>query len=220
MKLGVIYPSKYFFCIFICLTISSTYSQSEETKRLLSEIEGYWQKDDNGNVTYTKVIENINLPKDSIYNRIQEYCNFNYHYGNFNYYYGENSSIIEDKEKGIFKAKGYYRKTYYLIKPVYSIVSTESVTNINTMHELKIDIKENRVVIYLKLNEYDYSVELSLTSKQKSFLISKTYPVNPKRAKWKNMFGEAFYESHQRVQKSLLDIESAIREGVVEGEKY
>lgn len=35
-----------------------------------------------------------------------------------------------------------------------------------------------------------------------------------------NIFGEAFYKSLQRVQKYFLDIERAIREGIVEKEKY
>lgn len=198
----------------------TSYSQNKEIKQLLSRIEGKWQKDDNGNVTYTKVIENINLPKDSIYNRALKYCIINYHYGKYNYFYSDDI-VVEDKEKGRIIAKGFYRKTYVLKKPYLSgFNKRESVTNINTMHALKIEIKNKRVIVLLTLTEYDYSLKLSMVSKNKKFPVTKTFPVNPKRNKWKNIFGEAFYESHQKVQKSLLDIETTIREGLVEKEKY
>ena len=43
-----------FVLIFSCLC---SYGQSSEVKNMLKEIEGQWSLDDNGNVTYQRIVE-------------------------------------------------------------------------------------------------------------------------------------------------------------------
>jgi hypothetical protein len=41
----------------------STFSQSDYTKGLLKSVEGLWKVDENGNVTFQKVVDSLNLSK-------------------------------------------------------------------------------------------------------------------------------------------------------------
>jgi antitoxin component YwqK of YwqJK toxin-antitoxin module len=205
MESSILFRFLIIFCLFNCLTFSSTYSQSEETKRLLAEIEGKWQKDDNGNVTNTKIISNINLAKDSIYKRTLEYWTYNYD--------GKNP-LVQDIGKGLIIGQGIYDKTFHRISLAPALVPLGEEW-INTGYELRIDIKENSVIILLTLTNYFSSYGAGLNSgKNEEILISTTFPVNQNGNK-KNKFGKAFYESLQRGRQTFLEIEKALRKGYI-----
>jgi hypothetical protein len=195
------YPIILLFCIVNYLSLTATYSQSQETKKLLAKIEGKWQKDDNGNVTYTKVIENINLPKDSIYNRALAY---------FNYSFNDGGSLIQDKAKSLIVQKGIYENTFHRVLPAPSLIPV-MIEQVDTYYKLQIKIKDNGAQIILILTDYYRAMAGGMNSStHKKYSISSCFPVNKKGNK-KNKFGKAFYESHQRGQQSFIEIENALR---------
>ena len=184
--------------LLLLLTITISFSQTKKTKKLLAEIEGQWKLDDNDNITYTKIIEDIDLSKDEIYTRALEY---------FTYNYGSGKSVIQvqDKDKGLIIGKGLYSKSH---------VGASIVTYIfDTWHILRVDVKDNKVRIILSLTYYDFTISggSSPDVYSKEFIIS-SFPVNPK-GRLKNQFSKAFYGSHLRAQKTLATIEKAIKEG-------
>tara|TARA_B110001450_G_C17567071_1_gene459239 strand:+ start:244 stop:849 length:606 start_codon:yes stop_codon:yes gene_type:complete len=184
--------------LLLSLTVTFGYSQNKKTKKMLSEIEGKWQIDDNGNVTYTKIIENLDLSKDEIYVRALAY---------FTYNYGDGTSVVQvqEKDKGLIIGKGLYANAHI----GYSLVTY----SFDTWHILRIDIKENRVRILLTLTKYKYTVTGGDTPPNITDVnISDSFPLNPK-GYTKNQFGKAFYKSHLRAQESLLAIEKSIKEG-------
>jgi Domain of unknown function (DUF4468) with TBP-like fold len=182
--------------VLVCITFSSSYSQSKKTKKLLAEIEGTWEKDENDNITYTKLIENLNLSKDEIYTKALEYFTFKYSL--------HNSVIqVEDKENGIIIGSGLFKYAY--------IGFTINVHEFDTVHILKIYIEENKATISLTLSDYyitNTDGSKILSSNKRS--ISSTFPVNP-QGKSKTLFGKAFYGSHQKAQESLLALEKALK---------
>ena len=184
--------------LLLLLSITISFSQSKKTKQLLAEIEGQYVIDDNDNITYTKIIEDIDLSKDDIYTRALEY--FTYNYGD-----GESVIQVQDEDKGLIIGKGLYGKTH---------VGYSLVTYIfDTWHILRVDVKDNRVRIILSLTNYDFTISggdsPDVHSKD---LIASTFPLNPK-GRLKNQYSKAFYGSHLRAQNSLLAIEKAIKEG-------
>ncbi|AUP77446.1 DUF4468 domain-containing protein [Flavivirga eckloniae] len=189
---------KKFVILLLLVCTAATFSQSKKNKKLIQEIVGLWKLDDNNNVTYTKIIEGINLSKDEIYTRALAY---------FTYNYGDGDSVVQvqDKEKGTIVAKGLYEKAHVGISLVTYIF--------DTWHVLRIDIKENRARILLSLTNYNYTVSGGSTPDVKNTIpISSNYPVTQK-GHTKNQFAQAFYKSHKRAEATLLAIEKALKEG-------
>jgi hypothetical protein len=184
--------------LLLLLTITISFSQTKKTKKLLAQIEGKWKLDDNNNITYIKIIEDLDLKKDEIYTRALEY--FTYNYGS-----GKSVLQVQDKDKGLIIGKGLYSKTHI----GFSLVSYI----FDTWHILRVDIKKNKVRIILSLTYYDFTVSGGSSPDTNSkILIANSFPVNPK-GRLKNQFAKAFYGSHLRAQKTLLAIEKAIKKG-------
>jgi len=172
--------------------------QNKKTKKMLAEIEGQWNLDDNGNVTYTRIVEAHKLSKEEIYNRALNY---------FVYNYGSGKSVIQtqDKELGRIVGKGLYDDVHVGI----SIITTY----VDCWHIARVDVKEGRARIILTLTTYDKKIvggdgppsEISLRVEQ-------SFPINPK-GNQKTLMGKVFYKSHLSAILSLDAIEKAIKDG-------
>ena len=176
----------------------SVFAQSEKAEQMLSEIKGKYSVDDNGNVTYVKVVTDSTLSKDEIYQRALNY---------FVYNYGSGKSVIQtqDKEAGTIVAKGIYAKVH---------IGSGMLTNVyDANHIIRIDVKEGKVRIIVSLTEY----EIKLTGgngppSYYSTIISQTYPIN-EEGNQKTMMSKAFYKTHLKALESIDRIEKAIKEG-------
>lgn len=189
-----------FFALLFSLPISLS-SQTYEAMKRLEAIEGQYSVDDNGNVSYIKIIDSIGLTKDEIYNRVLAY--FTYNYTN-----GESVVQIQDKENGQVIGKGIYMN-------VYLGQYWGGLWEYDTWHILRVDVKDNRARIVLTLNNYR-SRNTQGNGTGVDLKITDNYPFVKKGAA-KNHFAMAFLESHDRVMASLASIEKAIREGTVGG---
>ncbi len=145
--------------VFILIATLS-FGQNGKTKSMLKEIEGQWSLDDNGNVTYIRVVEALDLSKDEIYNRVQNY---------FVYNYGSGKSVIQTQDKDLGRVVG---------KGLYGDVHTSAslvVTSIDCWHIARVDIKEEKARIILTLTEYEKEIvdckELSETLSNASITI-------------------------------------------------
>jgi len=173
-------------------------AQNAKTKALVKEIEGQWEVDDNGQVTYIRIVEADSLSKDEIYTRALSYFTYNY-------VSGDNVTQVQDKEVGRIVGKGLYGD--------YDFVPGFMITDVDTWHVLRVDVKEGRARIILSLTSYLVKVSAgqygSSTGERK---ISGSYPVNPDGSQ-KNTFGKAFYFSHKNALETLNKLEKAIKEG-------
>jgi len=175
------------------LVLISIYSngQNAETKKLLSEIEGQWAVDDNGNVTYQRIVEVPELKKDDIYNRVLNY---------FIYNYGSGKSVIQtqDKENGQIIGKGLYDN-------IHTFSNGFGFVYLSTWHIARVDVKDGKARVILTLTEYSENFEGSISS----INVKDEYPVN-KDADRKNISAKAFYKSHLSAIASIDAIEKAI----------
>jgi hypothetical protein len=132
---------KKYLLILSLFIITANYSQT--AKEMLSEIEGKWELDDNGNVTILKIIEVPELKKEEIYNRVLNYFTYNY-------VSGKSVIQIQDKENGHIVGKGIYNDVH---------IGTSLITTfIDVWHILRVDIKEGKVRIIITLTEYEKKI--------------------------------------------------------------
>lgn len=184
--------------IILVISCICSYGQSAEVKRMLKEIEGQWSLDDNGNVTYQRIVEVPEMKKDDIYNRVLNY---------FVYNYGSGKSVIQsqDKEAGLIIGKGLYEEVHVGISLV--------TTYIDAWHILRVDAKDGRARIILTLTEYDEKVVGNDPPPTYSTVkIAQEFPINEEGI-FRTVMGKAFYKSHQKAIATLDAVEKAIKEG-------
>lgn len=183
---------------FLVLTITVGYSQNKKTKKMLKEIEGSWQVDDNNNVSYVKIIDSIKLKKDDIFNRVKAYIAYNYNDGN---------SVVQvnDKEKGLIIGKGLYGNSH--------IGGGLILYSVDTYHILRVDVKDNRARITVTLTQYNMTISGG-SNPPSTFKtnVSDNFPVDPK-GRTRNQYGRAFYKSHFLALSTIEKVEKAMKEG-------
>lgn len=187
-----------FFFLILAFSLTISFGQDGATKKLLQEIEGQWSLDDNGNVTYVKVIEVAELGKDEIYSRAENY---------FIYNYGSGKSVIQakDKDAGNIVAKGIYDEVHIGISLI--------TTYVDCWHIARVDVKEGKARIILTLTEFEKKIVGGSTPP--SYIttqVAENFPINPKGVQ-KTVMGKAFYKAHLRALGTIEAIEKAIREG-------
>ncbi|MDN5204224.1 DUF4468 domain-containing protein [Fulvivirgaceae bacterium BMA10] len=190
--------------LIICFSIMSltAFCQNRQTKNMLREIQGQWQQDDNGNVTYVRIVEAKGISKEKIYNRALNY--FIYDYGN-----GKSAIQIKDPDLGRIVNKGLY-------DDVHIGVDLSTTSYIDTWHIVRIDIKENRARIILTLTEYEKKItDRSPIPSYSTARVNEEFPINP-GGFYKTVMGKAFVKSHDRAIATLDRIEKAINEGNTE----
>ena len=178
-------------------------AQSTKTLKLLDDIKNEWSVDDNGNVTYIRIIETGDLSKDEVYNRAQAY---------FTYKYNDGDSVmqINEKSNGVIVGKGLYKK-------VYTGSGFMDVISTDVWHILRIDIKEGKARILLTMSEYITNQTIcdlkgNCTTNKRQSVISSQYPINPKGSR-KTIMGKTFVELNKLAKVSLDGIEKAVKEG-------
>jgi hypothetical protein len=184
--------------IFLLLTSTYSFAQSAKTKSLLKEIQGQWQLDNNGNVTYTRIIQVPKLSKEEIYSRALNY---------FVYNYGSGKSVIQtqDKDLGRIVAKGLYKDVHVGV----SIIATY----ISCWHVVRVDVKKGKARIIVTLTDYDIKIVGGNTPNSYSTVrVNQEYPINPKGFS-KTVMGKAFYQANMEAIATIDAIEKSIKEG-------
>ncbi len=183
--------------ITILFTIFS-FGQSAKTISMLKQIEGQYNIDDNGNITYTQVIQADSLSKDEIYNRALNY---------FVYNYNDGKSVIQtqDRKLGRIICKGLYKDAHVSISLATDYISC--------WHIVRIDVKNGKARIILTLTEYEEKIFYGKEPPAyKTSEVKNNYPINPK-GKYKTSMGKAFYKTHKKAIETLDKIENAIKNG-------
>jgi hypothetical protein len=172
-------------------SITISFAQSKKTREQLTEIEGLYEVDNTGNVSYVSIFENLDLSEKEIYDRALSY---------FIHKYNDANSVIQEKNEseGRIIGKGIFPNVHTgngLVTRVYSVV-----------HILRIDIKENRVRAIITLTNYDVkSIDLDGNIYPSSYPISASYPLNPKGGE-KNFHGQAFVQAHLKADETFLEL--------------
>ncbi len=181
--------------LLICLTANA---QSRETKKMLASIEGQWELDDYGNLTYQRIVDVTGLSKDDLFDRASNY---------FVYKYGDANSVIQakDKESGTITGKGQFVDVHI----GQSIITTK----VSTWHILRVDVKEGKARILVTLTDYDkILIGGNTPNSHVSSSINEEFPINPKGFS-KTVMGKAFYNSHFAAISTLDGVEKALKEG-------
>jgi len=114
--------------------------------------------DENNDLVFVKIIDNLNMSKDDIYKRAFSY---------FVYKYKDAKSVIQqqDKEAGIIIGKGYFGDFHCSIEK-YKMMGVDLTTYdyYNANHLLRIDIKDNRARLILTITNYEVRRSVSGTS--------------------------------------------------------
>ncbi len=164
---------------------------------MLAEIDGKWELDNNGNVTFTDVIEIPNTTKDELYTRALSYFTYNYNSG-------DDVVQIKDKEQGVIVGKGVYPKVHVGI----SILTT----TVNVTHILRIDIKDNKVRVILTLQQYKITTSGSGVPSHNTYNVADRYPIAKKDSQ-KTVMTKAFYKSYKKAMSTFEEIEKSLKEG-------
>lgn len=165
---------------------------------MLAEIEGKWELDNSGNVTFVRIIEVPGISKDELFTRGLSY---------FTYKYNSGDQVIQmkDKEQGVIIGKGIYPKVHVGISIVNTIV--------DTYHIIRIDVKDGRVRAIVSLTEYRNTISSGNEAPSiNNFNVAGRYPISEKDAQ-KTVMSKAFYYSYQQAMNSLDEIEKTLREG-------
>lgn len=184
--------------LFIALLLIQSMAYCQSAKEMLAEIDGKWELDNKGNVTFTKVIDVPNTPKDILYTRALSYFTYNYNSG-------EDVVQLEDKDQGTIIAKGLYPKVH--------TGKSFAITVISTTHILRIDVKDNKIRAIITLQEYVTSTRIGDSpSRGDKCFVSSRYPIADKDLQ-KTVMTKAFYKSYLRVQNTFAELEKSLNEG-------
>jgi hypothetical protein len=189
------------YIILICFVILSFSSngQTSKTKDLLNEIKGFYELDNAGNITYTRVFENLGLTEREIFDVVNSYLIYKYNDAN---------SVIQERnaEEGRIIGKGVYPNVHS---------STGLVTrNFSVVHIIRVDIKDGRCRVMLTLSDYKIvSIDMYSNVYPSQTTISSTYPFNLNGVE-KNFYGQAFYYSHFAAVNTFVQLEKALRLGL------
>lgn len=164
---------------------------------MFREINGQWEVDENGYITYQKVVDGLKLNKTELYNRAMNYFADNY---------GDVDSFILDRDvaNGIIVGKGIFKKVHILDDLLQHVI-------IDTLHTLKVEVKDSRARITLSLTQYDEIVRGGeLPGNHYLYPITIQYPFNP-NAYQKDLYELAFNKSDLKALETIADVESVLR---------
>ena len=172
---------------------SDAICQNSKTKKLLSEIEGEWSLDENNELSYTVVLENLNNSKNENYLKAKSFIS------DIN---DANLNIIDDnKDDGVLIVKGDYQKIF---KGFINMESSE----FGVTFTIKINLKDNRARMIVRLDKYNWLIPKdSFTGKEQNYIsnVVDEFPINQKvrMGYMKNGYGQTFYHSH-KFTKNLI----------------
>ncbi|MCU0461062.1 MAG: DUF4468 domain-containing protein [Bacteroidales bacterium] len=162
-----------------------------------------WKLDDNGYVTWQKIIDCPGVSKTELYQRSLDYFIVNY---------SDVNSVIQERDipNGTIIAKGIFKKVQ-----VNNSVLKNCV--VDTWYLLKTEIRDNRIKITLSLTQYDESVRGSEPPDiHYLYPVSKQYPFNPTGYQ-KDLYEMAFKISQSRAVETIANVEEALIAGNAQG---
>ena len=167
---------------------------------MLEDIKDQWQPGENGCVTCHKVVDCLSLNKTELYNRAMNYFVSNY---------GDVDSVIQERDtvNGIIAAKGVF-------KNVHTLNDVLQTNIVDTWHILKVEVKDGKARITISLTQYNETVKGSmLPDVHYLYPITEQYPYNP-NAYQKQLYAQAFCNSHLKALETINLVERALTEGV------
>lgn len=185
---------------YMFLISSFVIGQDKEAKSLFSEVEKEWVLDDNGNVSFTKVVEIPGIGTDELFNRAVSYFTYNYKSG-------DNVIQMKDKEQRVIIGKGLYGDVYTHVGK-FHIISTYDVE-----HIVRIDVKDQKVRLIITINQYKLKIISAGTTNNSNYNISERFPFKEEVKTHANIMCSTIYNTCQRVKESLIKIEKSLQEG-------
>lgn len=184
--------------ITVATVLSLTLCNAQTAAEMMAEIKDKYTLDDNGNVTYTKVVDAPGIKKEEIYNRAQSY---------FVYNYVDGKSVIQtqDKETGLLVAKGWYNDVHVGLGLI--------TTYVDCAHVVRVDVRDEKARIVITLLDYEKTLTGGNTPPTIiNIPVNKQYPIYNGGGQ-KTVMTKAFYKSHMKALETISKIEKAIIEG-------
>lgn len=158
---------------------------------------GQWELDENGYVTYHKIVDCFNLNKTELYNRAMDY---------FIHNLSDVDSVIQNRDvvNGIITGRGIFKK-------IHAVNDVLQSTTIDTWYILKVEVKEGKARITLSLTQYDERMRGGeLPDNHYLYPISTQYPFNPNGYQ-KILYEKAFHKSQLKALEILASLERELR---------
>ena len=180
---------------FLVLLCANVGAQNKETSELLSSIDGQWQPDENGYVTYQKIVDVPDASMSELYAKAESY---------FAYHYKDANSVIQARnpESGLVVGKGIF--------PDVHTGQNMITIRVSTRHILKIECKDNRARVTLSLTDYIQRRSGGGSSSTFEYPLNDRFPLTDKDSE-KNVMGKAFYKSHLVAQQTLAAVEEYLK---------
>lgn len=201
---------KVFITVLTTMLISSSYGQesssvgqekvsyAKSAQEMMAEIKGKYTIDDNGNVTYTKVIDIAGMKKEDLYNRALSYFVYNY-------VSGKDVIQVQDKDAGLIVAKGIYNDVHVGISLI--------TTYVDCSHIVRVDCRDEKARIIVSLMEYEKKIVGGNTPPSYvNVPVNRQYPIYNGGGQ-KTVMTKAFYRSHLKALETIDKIEKSIIEG-------
>lgn len=182
--------------LFLVLFITaSSFAQSSEVKDSIQSIQGQWATDENGFVTYQRVIDFDGMSKLILFSKIENY---------FARFYKDANSVIQvsNKETGTIIGKGIYENIHTGSSMIYILVSV--------YHTLQVDCKDNKIRVSLSLTEYKQERRGGGSRSYFNYPIYDRYPISTKDPE-KTVMGKAFYKAHMKALSQIEDIAAFVK---------
>ncbi|MHB9142675.1 MAG: DUF4468 domain-containing protein [Paludibacter sp.] len=123
--------------------------------------------DENKNLVFSKVVDNLKMTKDDIYVKAFSY---------FAYNYKDAKSVIQqqDKDAGVIIGKGYFNdfSSYNKSKNIGMGLTFTTYDTYSATHILRIDIKDGRARIILTVDNYEINRGISSTKSVGSAILT------------------------------------------------
>ncbi len=130
--------------------------------------------DENNNLVFTKIVENLNLSKDEIYVKAFSY---------FAYNYKDAKSVIQqqDKDAGIIIGKGFYSEfsKFNKSRDIGMGIAFTTYDSYGAVHILRINIKDGKARIVLTVDNYEVNRSVSSSKSTGSMLLTGSAGIIP-----------------------------------------
>lgn len=195
--------------LFIVFTVSTSFlfAQSKESLDLFDKVKDEWKLDDNGNVSFTKVVQLDSVKKEDIYIRALAYFTYNYKSG-------DDVVQFNDKEKGLIVGKGIFPEIYIDNGKIFKKV----MSKYDAVHLLRIDVKDGKARIIITIQQFKISTHAtnwaaSVSTPSYPMNVNQRFPFVDEIDKQKTMMCNVIYKTVQRVKESFASIEKSLKEG-------
>lgn len=193
--------------LFVFIPLFIFADEKKTPQELFDEVKNEWILDENGNVSFTKIVQLDSVKKEDIYIKALAYFTYNYKSG-------DDVIQLSDKEKGVIIGKGIFPEIYIDNGKIFKKVTSKY----DAIHLLRIDVKDGKARIIITIQQFKISTHAtnwvaSVSTPSYPMNVNQRFPFVNEIDKQKTMMCNVIYKTVQRVKASFASIEKSLKEG-------